>query len=139
MAEGHVITVTGPRGADSLGVVDAHDHLLIDSPGMPGQGFTDPGKAIEEVLEGLTSGIGTIVEMSPIGHGRDPAVLRAVATLKPAVDGFFDDVMVMAEDPAVRANRLALMRRVAALFSDLADFRKIQAELPPGAGGKKVA
>ena len=68
-----------------------------------------------------------------------PAILRAVATLKPAVDAFFDDVMVMAEDPAVRANRLALMRRVAALFADLADFRKIQAELPPGAGGKKVA
>jgi class 3 adenylate cyclase len=29
------------------------------------------------------------------------------------------------------------MRRVAALFADLADFRKIQAELPPGAGGGK--
>jgi glycyl-tRNA synthetase beta chain len=39
----------------------------------------------------------------------------------------------MAEEPAVRANRLGLMRRVAALFADLADFRKIQAELPQGA------
>jgi len=66
-----------------------------------------------------------------------PAILRAVATLKPAVDAFFDGVMVMAEDPAVRGNRLGLMRRVAALFADLADFRKIQAELPPGAGGKR--
>ncbi|MBK9518832.1 MAG: glycine--tRNA ligase subunit beta [Anaeromyxobacter sp.] len=67
-----------------------------------------------------------------------PAILKAVATLKPAVDAFFDGVMVMAEDPAVRGNRLALMRRVAALFSDLADFRKIQAELPPGAGARKA-
>lgn len=67
-----------------------------------------------------------------------PAVLKSVATLKPAVDAFFDGVMVMAEDAAVRANRLALMRRVAALFADLADFRKIQAELPPGAGARKV-
>ena len=67
-----------------------------------------------------------------------PAILRAVATLKPAVDAFFDDVMVMAEDPPVRANRLALMRRVAALFADVADFRKIQAELPPGAGQRKA-
>jgi glycyl-tRNA synthetase beta chain len=65
-----------------------------------------------------------------------PAVLRAVATLGPAVDTFFDEVMVMAEDPAARGNRLALMRRVAALFRDLADFRKIQAELPTGPGGK---
>ena len=79
MAGRHVITVTGPRAADSLGVVDAHDHLLMDSSGMPGQGFTDPAKAIEEVLEGLATGIGTIVEMTPIGLGRDPAGLRAVA------------------------------------------------------------
>jgi glycyl-tRNA synthetase beta chain len=65
------------------------------------------------------------------------AILRAVASLKGAIDAFFEDVMVMAEDAPLRANRLALMRRVAALFADLADFRKIQAELPPGAGGKK--
>jgi glycyl-tRNA synthetase beta chain len=67
-----------------------------------------------------------------------PAILRAVATLKPAIDAFFDGVMVMAEDPRLRANRLALMRRVAGLFADIADFRKIQAELPPGAGQRKV-
>ncbi len=67
-----------------------------------------------------------------------PAILRAVVTLKPAIDAFFDGVMVMAEDPRLRANRLALMRRVAGLFADIADFRKIQAELPPGAGQRKV-
>jgi len=67
-----------------------------------------------------------------------PAILRAVASLKPAVDAFFDGVMVMAEDPKVRDNRLGLMRRVAALFADIADFRKIQAELPPGAAPKKA-
>jgi glycyl-tRNA synthetase beta chain len=58
------------------------------------------------------------------------ATLQAVASLKPAVDRFFHDVLVMAEDPALRENRLALMRRVGALFADVADFRKIQAELP---------
>jgi glycyl-tRNA synthetase beta chain len=63
-------------------------------------------------------------------HRDYPAVLRNVATLEPAVARFFDDVLVMAEEPALRANRLGLMRRVASLFSDLADFRKIQAELP---------
>ena len=59
-----------------------------------------------------------------------PAVLRNVATLEPPVARFFDEVLVMADDPALRANRLGLMKRVGALFSDLADFRKIQAELP---------
>ena len=47
---------------------------------------------------------------------------------------FFDDVLVMAEEPdGARQNRLGLMRRVAALFADVADFRKIQAEAAPQA------
>ena len=66
-------------------------------------------------------------------HRDYPAVLRNVATLEPAVARFFDDVLVMAEDAALRANRLGLMRRVGALFAGVADFRKIQAELPPAA------
>jgi glycyl-tRNA synthetase beta chain len=61
-----------------------------------------------------------------------PAVLRNVATLEPAVARFFDGVLVMADDPAVRANRLGLLKRVGALFQDVADFRRIQAELPAG-------
>ncbi len=79
MTEDHVITVTGPRAVDTLGVVDAHDHLLLDSPGLPGQGFTDVERAVAEVLEGRASGIGTIVEMTPIGLGRNPAGMRAVS------------------------------------------------------------
>jgi glycyl-tRNA synthetase beta chain len=76
------------------------------------------------------------VEAEAAAYRRDRdygAVLRAVASLKPAVDRFFDEVLVMAEDPAVRANRLGLMKRVSDLFSDVADFRKIQAELPSAA------
>jgi len=46
---------------------------------------------------------------------------------------------VMADDPAVRANRLGLMKRVSDLFGDLADFRKIQAELPAASGEGKGA
>jgi glycyl-tRNA synthetase beta chain len=58
------------------------------------------------------------------------AALRTIAEIKPAVDEFFEKVLVMAEDEAIRRNRLALMREVSSLFADLADFRKIQAELP---------
>ena len=74
-------------------------------------------------------------EVSMLRARRDyPGVLRTVAELKPAVDRFFDDVLVMAEDPALRANRLGLVKRVANLFADVADFRKIQAELQPTLG-----
>lgn len=50
-----------------------------------------------------------------------------VAELRPIVDKFFDDVLVMAEDEEIRRNRLALMAEVAGLFSPVADFAKIQA------------
>ncbi|MDH4180878.1 MAG: glycine--tRNA ligase subunit beta [Betaproteobacteria bacterium] len=60
-------------------------------------------------------------------RGDYAAALRALATAKPAVDRFFDDVMVMAEDPAVRANRLALLRSVAATMNAVADISRLAA------------
>jgi glycyl-tRNA synthetase beta chain len=53
-----------------------------------------------------------------------PAMQR-LAGLRPAVDAFFDKVMVMAEDPAVRANRLALLARLRALFLRVADLSRL--------------
>jgi glycyl-tRNA synthetase beta chain len=41
------------------------------------------------------------------------------------IDRFFDDVLVMAPDAAVRANRLALLRAVTATFLQVADFSKL--------------
>jgi glycyl-tRNA synthetase beta chain len=55
------------------------------------------------------------------------AALTEIALLKPAVDAFFDAVMVMAEDPAVRANRLALLQEIKGLFRDIADFGRVAA------------
>jgi glycyl-tRNA synthetase beta chain len=51
--------------------------------------------------------------------------LRALATAKPVVDRYFDDVMVMVDDPAIRANRLALLRSVAATMNRVADISKL--------------
>ena len=55
------------------------------------------------------------------------AAFSAIAGIKGAVDRFFDDVMVMTDDPALRRNRLALLKRIADLFARLADFSKISA------------
>ncbi len=55
------------------------------------------------------------------------AALTQIATLKGAVDDFFDKVMVMAEDERVRNNRLALLQEIKGLFRDIADFAKIAA------------
>ena len=51
--------------------------------------------------------------------------LKALATAKPVVDRYFYDVMVMADDAAVRANRLALLSGVAATMNRVADISKL--------------
>jgi len=51
--------------------------------------------------------------------------LEQIATLRPQVDAFFEAVMVMAPETAVRANRLALLERVLSDFSGIADFSEI--------------
>lgn len=50
------------------------------------------------------------------------AVLSRLATLREAVDAYFDQVMVMAEDAELRANRLAQLSQLRTLFLDVADI-----------------
>ena len=56
------------------------------------------------------------------------AAYAVLAELRPAVDAFFDAVLVMHKDERVRDNRLALLRGLHELFSPLADFGKLQVE-----------
>jgi len=56
------------------------------------------------------------------------AALAEIAKLRPVLDKFFDKVMVMAEDAKLRANRLALLRRILTDFSTIADFSEIVTE-----------
>lgn len=62
-----------------------------------------------------------------LSQGRYDDGLARVATLRAPVDALFDDVMVMAEDPAVRRNRLCLLALIAGLFDTFADFSKLSA------------
>ncbi len=52
--------------------------------------------------------------------------LNALAELRPAVDEFFDHVMVMAEDEKLKQNRLALLQKLSDQFLQVADFSRIQ-------------
>jgi len=63
------------------------------------------------------------LEVAPyIKKGNYHKGLTLLAELEPVVDGFFDKVLVMAEDQAVRDNRLALLARLQSLFLKLADI-----------------
>lgn len=53
------------------------------------------------------------------------AYILALRDLKGPIDAYFDEVMVMDEDPGLRQNRLATMNAVAALFRPLADFSRL--------------
>jgi glycyl-tRNA synthetase beta chain len=61
-----------------------------------------------------------------LAMGDYQAALGELAGLRPAVDRFFDEVMVMADDPAVRANRLALLGQMSTLFLRVADLSRLQ-------------
>jgi glycyl-tRNA synthetase beta chain len=60
-----------------------------------------------------------------VSSGDYTAALNRLAMLKPAVDRFFDEVLVMCDDTQVKRNRLGLLGAVASLFLDIADFSKI--------------
>jgi glycyl-tRNA synthetase beta chain len=61
------------------------------------------------------------------GHDYEGALLE-IAKLRPAIDKFFDKVMVMVDDDNLRANRLALLQTVVKEFSTIADFSEIVTE-----------
>jgi glycyl-tRNA synthetase beta chain len=64
--------------------------------------------------------------VNPLFSRRDyKSALTQLATLKEDVDRFFDSVMVMADDPEVRANRLGLLVRLRGLFLQVADLSRL--------------
>ncbi|WP_372883107.1 glycine--tRNA ligase subunit beta [Psychromonas sp.] len=72
--------------------------------------------ALSEILGSLES------KLSPLFEQLDyESALFELATLRAPVDEFFDNVMVMAEDPAVKQNRLAILARLRNLFLQVAD------------------
>lgn len=73
-----------------------------------------------------------IVEVAPLARSHFQNedytdALRVLAGLRAAVDRFFDEVMVMAEEPLVRQNRLALLGQLAGLMNQVADISRLSA------------
>ena len=60
------------------------------------------------------------------GQGGYPAAIRALAALRGPIDAFFDDVMVMADDQALRENRLRLLNCFVDAFARVADVGKME-------------
>ncbi len=84
---------------------------------LPG---TDPAEA--ELYAALQTAEATLRQSPPTPD----SFLNAFLPMMPAVNRFFDTVLVMADDPQVRLNRLALMARIAALAEGIADLSKLE-------------
>ena len=105
-ANKRVSNILTKQGGDSIGeTVDAS--LLQDSA----------EKALAEQVDQQAAKVLPLFE-----NGDYASALSSLASLRAPVDNFFDEVMVMADDEAVRNNRLALLNRLRNLFLRVADI-----------------
>jgi glycyl-tRNA synthetase beta chain len=82
---------------------------------------------VDPAEQALATALGSVGPAADdaFGRGDYTASLKALAALRQPVDSFFDDVMVNAEDPALRANRLALLRELHAAMNRVADLARL--------------
>ena len=95
-----------------------------------GAGDLSPSRLSSGAERGLHDAMGTAAAEAERLAGREDhrGALSRIASLRPAVDRFFDDVLVMDPDEEVRRNRIALLARLANLLSREADFAEIVVE-----------
>jgi glycyl-tRNA synthetase beta chain len=74
-------------------------------------------KNLFEACKAVTSTVESLIE-----KGEYNGALKEIATLRPLVDSLFDDVMIFADDTAIKNNRISLLASVSGLFNNIADF-----------------
>lgn len=82
--------------------------------------FDASESALAQAIEAVRTQVAEALE------GDDyPAALAHLASLRKPIDEFFEQTMVMAEDQAVRLNRLRLLNAFVEVFANVADFGKL--------------
>jgi 5-phospho-D-xylono-1,4-lactonase len=74
-----VETVLGPVAPEALGPTDAHEHLFLRTPALPGEALTELEPMVAEASAVRAAGAHAIADLTPIGCGRDPRRLRQLA------------------------------------------------------------
>jgi len=87
----------------------------------------DPALFTEDAERALWTDVGTVRRAADVlfESGDYTSSLKALAALRTPVDKFFDDVMVNAEDPKVRANRLGLLATLHGVMNRVADLSRL--------------
>ena len=118
-----------PEAASLAAANKRVSNILAKEPADSLGGGIDSALLTEAAEQQLASALQAItVEVEPLFAAGDyTAALAQLARLKEPVDAFFDSVMVMADDPAVRRNRLTLLWQLRQLFLRVADVSQLQA------------
>ena len=103
-------------------------NILKKAEGAVGEA-ADPARFVEEAEKALHAALGEIAPRADAAFaaGDYTASLQVLAALKAPVDAFFDHVMVNADDPALRANRLALLNQLHRTMNRVADLSRLAA------------
>ncbi|HKK06580.1 MAG TPA: glycine--tRNA ligase subunit beta [Gammaproteobacteria bacterium] len=114
--------------AESLAAANKRISNILRQAGGEVEGTVASERLVEPAERALDERVHALAdEVAPlIAAAEYTGALKRLATLREPVDTFFDDVMVMAEDPALRANRLALLNRMRNLFLEVADLSQLQ-------------
>jgi len=106
------------------GVYTAYDraHRLAGKAQEDAAAQLDRALLVEDAEKALAEALGNVAIE---GNGELKAALQSGAVLAPVMERFFDEVLVMAEDEAVRANRLRLLLDVRDTLGALGDFSQI--------------
>ena len=108
--------------AEALAAANKRIGNILRKVDGPVPASIDPALFAEDAERALADAVdAAIADTDPALAARDYAVvLGRLAQLRPQVDAFFDQVMVNAEDPAVRGNRLALLQRLSQRLGSVA-------------------
>ena len=114
--------------AEALAAANKRIRNILKQAGDAPATAVDPALLREAAERRLAQEIEALrAQVQPLFSAGDyAAALKALASLRPAVDEFFDKVMVMAEDTTLRDNRLALLTNLSNLFLGAADISKLQ-------------
>jgi glycyl-tRNA synthetase beta chain len=113
--------------APALAAANKRIRNILRKHTAPVPDAVDAGRLVEPAERDLHAALAAaLADTDPLLARRDyTGVLRRLAALRPSVDAFFDGVMVMADEPAVRDNRLALLRQLADRFAAVAAVEQL--------------
>lgn len=112
---------------DFLSILDSAKRIANITAGQETTAEIDPSKLesdVERRLAGLATTVGEQIEEMISEHDYKRA-LEAFAAMAPELETFFDEVMVMVDDEALRQNRMSLLRRIGSAVTGIADVTRI--------------